>query len=292
MNAKNQQLLDTYRKSLAHPHPGFEAIVEAFLEKVGSREPNMADVRSWVKRKGYKASTMKKEYSVLRRLFIVNRLEWESKRGDAPAINEKDGIAQRLDPVLIREMIQMARGKLTSHSFEPTLAHRAYLALSTMWGLRRGEMTRITPASLDTKSSLIYVETEKKGRARWHYVPPQIMPVLLAWGFDIKLTPWQASALFLDWREMAGLELPPHIRRLGWHSIRGTLDYELLAAGLPVPDVAKFMRWRRDDSDMVSRYSSMAVIGRGETTRVLSVDEKKADLKVMEVHPFLKDWSE
>ncbi len=291
MNQRNQQLLDTYRKSLAHPHPGFEAIVEAFLEKVKG-EPTMADVRSWVRRKGYKASTMKKEYSVLRRLFIVNRLEWESKRGDAPAISEKDSIADRLDPAIIREMIQMARGKRTSFSFEPTLAHRAYLALSTMYGLRRSEMTRVIPKSIDTKSSLIYIESEKHSRDRWHYVPPEIMPVLLAWGFDIRLTDWQASALFIDWREMAGVELPPDQKRLGWHSIRGTLTYELQDAGLSRPDVSRFMRWRRRDDDMQDRYASMRVIGRGESTRVLSVDEKKADLKVMEVHPFLKDWSE
>jgi integrase len=234
------------------------------------------------------ASTLKKEWSVLRRLFLVNGLQWDAKRGDAPVVSERDGITQRLDAEIIREMIRIARGEQTSFAFAPTSAHKAYLALSTIFGLRRGEMTRITPKSIDTKGNLLYVETEKKGRARWHYVPSQIMPVLLDWGFDVQLTPWQASALFIDWREMAGVTLPESVRRLGWHAIRGTLDYELLAAGLPIPDVAKFMRWRRNETEMTMRYSSMQVIGKSGTTRVLSVDEKKADLKVMEAHPFLR----
>ncbi len=289
MNAKNQHLLDAYRKSLGQPHPEFEAVAEAFLAKL-NREPTMADVKAWTRRKNRKASTLKKEWGVLRRLFIVNGLQWEAKRGDAPMVSERDGITQRLDTEIVREMIRIARDQQASFSFAPTLVHKAYLALSTMYGLRRNEMVRVTPKSLDVKGSLIYVETEKHGRARWHYVPPEIMPVLRDWGFDVQLTPWQASALFVDWREMAGVQLPESVRRLGWHAIRGTLDYELLAAGLPTPDVAKFMRWRRNESDMVARYSSMSVISRSGTTRVLSVDERKADLAVMEVHPFLPSW--
>jgi integrase len=292
MNARNHQLLEAYRKSLGQPHPGFEAVAEAFLEKVGSREPTMADVLAWTRRKNRKSSTLLKEWRVLHRLFVVNGLRWDAKRGDAPAVNERDALTQRLDSDVVREMILIARERQASFSFAPTAAHKAFLALSTMWGLRRGEMARISPKSLDTKGSLIYVETEKHGPSRWHYVPPEVMVVLLGWGFDVQLSLDQASTLFVDWREMAGIKLPETIRRLGWHAIRGTLDYELQAAGLPVPDIARFMRWRRNASDMVARYGSMQVIGRSGTTRELSVDEKKADLKVMEVHPFLQSWIE
>lgn len=89
---------------------------------------------------------------------------------------------------------------------------------------------------------------------------------------------------------MAGVELPDNVSRLGWHAVRGTLDYELLAAGLSIPEVSNFMRWRRSDSNMALRYSSMQVIGRGGTKRMLSFDEKKADEAVLKVHPFLSAW--
>jgi len=268
------------------------AVAEAFLDKLGNKEPTMADVRSWIRRRGFRASTLRKEFGVLRRLFVVNGLKWEAKRGEAPKPSDKDGIAQRLDPDLIQEMISIARGKSPSVTSPPTLAHGAFLCLSTMWGLRRSELMEITPACLDTKGSLLYVATKKGGRARWHYVPPEIMVVLLSWGFSAKLTDWQVSQLFMDWREMAGVELPDSVHRLGWHAIRGTLDYELLAAGLSIPEVSNFMRWRRSDSNMATRYASMQVIGRGGSKRMLSFDERKADESVLRVHPFLKNWSE
>jgi integrase len=291
MNPKNQHLLETYKKSLARPHEGFEAVAEAFLDKVGNKEPSMADVRSWVRRKGYRPSTLRKEFGVLRRLFVVNGLKWEAKRGEAPKGSEKEETADRLGPNLIREMIGIARGRAPSSYIPPSPAHKAFLALSTMWGLRRGEMSGITPEFLDLKGSLLYVQTEKHGKARWHYVPPEIMPVLLEWGFKQRLTDWQTSALFVDWRAMAGLELPPGMNRLGWHAIRGTLSHELLAAGLSIPEVSKFLRWRRAESEMSLRYAGMNVLERSGITRVLSVDEQKADLRVLKVHPFLASWS-
>jgi integrase len=292
MNPKNTHLLETYKKSLARPHEGFEAVAEAFLDKVGNKEPTMADVRSWVRRKGFRPSTLRKEFGVLRRLFVVNGLKWEAKRGEAPKPSDKDGVAQRLDPELIREMISIARGKAPSTYIPPSLAHKAFLCLSSMWGLRRSELMEITPACLDTKGSLLYVATKKGGRARWHYVPPEIMAVLQEWGFKDHLTDWQVSQLFVDWRAMAGVELPDTVSRLGWHAIRGTLDYELLAAGLSIPEVSNFMRWRRNESEMTTRYASMQVIGRSGAKRMLAFDEKKADEAVLKVHPFLQAWRE
>lgn len=187
MNPKNQKYLEVYKKSLAHPHEGFEAIAEAFLDKLGNKDPGMADVRSWVRRRGFKPSTMRKEFGVLRRMFIVNKLPWESKRGEAPKPSDKDGIAQRLDPDLIREMILIVRGKAESATIPPTLAHEAFLCLSSMWGLRRSELMEIKPDCLDTKGSLLYVATKKGGRARWHYVPPEIMTVLLSLGVQCEV---------------------------------------------------------------------------------------------------------
>lgn len=292
MNAQNQRYLEVYQKSLSRPDHPFVAVAEAFLEKVGNREPTMKDARAWTHRRGLKVTTLRKEFGIIRRLFVVNKLPWEAKRGEAPKPSEKDSITQRLDPELIRDMISIARGKSPASYSSPTLAHKAYLCLSTMWGLRRSELMEIKPDCIDTKGDLLYVATKKGGRARWHYVPPEIMPVLLEWGFTERLTDWQVSQLFVDWRLMAGIDLPPNITRLGWHAIRGTLDYELLAAGLSIPEVSKFMRWRRSESEMSLRYASMSVIGRTGTSRVLSVDEKKADLRVMGIHPFLAAWKE
>jgi integrase len=290
MNPKNQKYLDTYRKSLARPHEGFEAIAESFLDSLGNRDPGMADVRSWMRRKGKKQSTLRKEFGVLRRLYVVCKLPWEAKRGEAPKPSDKDGVAQRLDPDLIREMISIARGKSTSSMLPPTPAHTVYLCLSSMWGLRRSEMVNIKPDCIDAKGGLLYVATLKGGRARWHFVPPEIMAVLQGWGFQERLTEWQVSQLFVDLRGMAGVELPASVSRLGWHAVRGTLDYELLAAGLSIPEVSNFMRWRRSDTNMTTRYASMQVIGRSGTKRMLAFDEKKADEAVLKVHPFLASW--
>lgn len=292
MSSKNQQYLDTYQKSLSRPDHPFVVIAESFLNKVGNREPSMDDVKSWTHRRNFRQSTLRKEYGIIRRLFVVNGLKWEAKRGEAPKPSDKDGVAQRLDPELIREMISIARGKAPSATTAPTLAHGAFLCLSSMWGLRRSELMEITPACLDTKGSLLYVATKKGGRARWHYVPPEIMAVLQEWGFKDHLTDWQVSQLFVDWRAMAGVELPDTVSRLGWHAIRGTLDYELLAAGLSIPEVSNFMRWRRNESEMTTRYASMQVIGRSGAKRMLAFDEKKADEAVLKVHPFLQAWRE
>lgn len=284
------QLLEKYRRALPNPDHQFADIALAFLEWLGDRPPTMANAHGWMrhqKARGRKSGTLRKEWGVLQRLYTVNGLAWEVKRGEAPAANEEDAWHPLLDPDVIMAMIRVSRGLIENHSdISPAPVHRCFLCLSTIWGLRRVEMSVMDPSFLDLKGQLVHVLTAKGGRARWHWIPPEIMPYLSEWGFVTRISVSQLSEVFVELRAMAGVEPG---QSLGWHSIRRSLAHHLLSSGLDEATVRRFLRWK-STGDMLMRYATAPMVGFSGKTRVLGVDDKKADMRVLERHPFLEYW--
>lgn len=283
---KNDSLLKKYAEALPRKDHPYAAVAEAFIRWLSGKQPEMTDVHAWIKHRkaaGYRSGTLRKEWGILQRLYTVNGIPWEAKRGEAPIINEDDLWHPRLDPEDIRAMIQAARA--CTRPLGPI--HQSFLCLSTIWGLRREEMVRMVPEYLDMKSELVYVETAKHGRARWHYVPPELMPYLSNWGFAESVTPFQVSRIFSQLKNSIGLKTD---KDLGWHSIRRELAEQFLANGIDPATAKRFLRWKIEGKEMVIRYATAPMIGRRGQSRVMAIDEKNADLKVLERHPFLECW--
>jgi len=240
-----------------------------------------------LKRKKYSDGTLNFVFRVIRTLYNRNSdalrkegIDWPFRRGETPQIRENKIVAPALDPDVIVEMIE----KMLTVGLPE---EKAFLALSTTFGLRREEMIELEPSDISIKDRSIHIKTLKHGRERTHLIPPQIVPALEGYSFDNHLSEF---ALLGIWYRIEWKINFPHQDQVGWHSIRRTLN-TLLMDQLPENTVMSFLRWKqRTSSHMPYRYSAQTFIGRDTTaTRVIG-EAKDVDGKVFQVHPFIKYW--
>ncbi len=153
-------------------------------------------------------------------------------------------------------------------------AEKFHLAMSTVYGLRRVELSRLSHESFE--DGTVKIATAKHGTPRKHLIPEEIKPVVRdalqshALGYSIS----SLTAMFRKLYDKAGLK---RNGKLGWHSIRRSLDTQLLDAGLNYYSVRDFLRWKASPSDMPSLYHHS--------------DPAAVDREVFEAHPFIACWS-
>lgn len=276
-NSINRALYLKYaRDFLVHSHGHFDRqSIDRYIEHLRSKK--MAD------------GTINFAFRVIRTMFKRNEeqlkvegVEWPYRHGEAPQIREDEIDAPALDPDFIRDMIAAVRKKGDAKD-------RAYLALSTTYGLRREELTRIMADDIKLADRTIHVATAKHGRERTHLIPEEIIPYLRAYDFAKPVT---LQELLLIWRRAEYYAGKKHIPRVGWHSVRRTLDTLLLDAGIPEFTVMSFMRWKqKTSSNMAFRYSAQKFVGgkQGTTTKLGSA-VLKVDEEIFSKHPFLEAW--
>lgn len=211
----------------------------------------------------YALNTVRVAGHVIHRLFQVAQVRFPLGKRWLPEVTDAD------KPVSSKaEIRQMIKAKLA-------LDELAFLALSTIYGLRREELKRIQKADIDYKNGTIFIRTCKHGDERTHILPKQITEVLKQHNFDKEYTPNMLSWIWHSIEKKSGL---PHKYGSGWHSIRRYLDTVLLEkAGLE--NTAIFLRWQ------ISRSSFMPL-------HYISKDTKQVDEEVFEVHPVLPLWEE
>lgn len=286
-----QELLDHYAAVLPEAAKKERlARVSAFLSWLGNDEPSAEAVTKWIARlkgAGYADGSLLKEWGILRALFRRNDLVWPFRAGDAPIIHEQNVYAPALDPQDIAAMVDVALGRQPSQGPKPDARHKCFLALATVWGLRREEMREMTPQNVDEKQSLLFVETVKHGRQRYHVIPTFIMPYLMEWGFKQAVSLPGLSLLFNHLKEMIGLKVS---MELGWHSIRRSAVSAAFDCGLNEPEVNSFYRWKRSGSNMALRYAASRVVGRSGERAEIGGSDRQLDEKVYSLHPFVKMW--
>lgn len=236
-----------------------------------------------LKRQKKSAGTINFAFRVIRTLFNVNKLDWAFRRGEAPQIRQQDEYKPALDPELVKVMIEAAKnGKLGA---SPT----CFLALSTVYGLRREELCDLEPSDVDLEADTIFISTIKFGRERYHLIPEEIKPYL-RYDFSQRYSLTQMSQLFWVVVNGAGLQaLKP--QRLGWHSMRRGLIFLLHRSGLDPFTVHHFMRFKRAaDRELAIdvRCHASHFVGL-EGTRMVT-EEPESDKEVFEKHPLLQFW--
>lgn len=249
----------------AERQPIDKAVVFRYLERL--------------RRQGYSDGSVNKAYRIVARLLKLNGLEILARK-DAPLIRETHVNAPALHPDVIRDMI-LARAQLPDR-------HAAFLAMGTVFGLRRSEILGLTKASFDWTSNLVFVASLKGSRQRYHSIPSEIREVLQAYDWDQVVTPYQANKVLWDIGEAVGVPLAG--TEANWHAIRRTLDTLLLdQPGLSEAAVRDFLRWKA--AGMTARYySARRFVGREGVTMVMGASEKEQDEKIFAVHPFLPCW--
>jgi len=283
-------LLERYASSLPDTRPKpYIARARAFLKWLGNKELSAENIRKWLdklKRDGYSEGTIAQDYAIIRRLVNVNGLPWPFRRSDAPLVSEQGIYAPALDPDDIKAMVNVVLGKEKSLTAAPRADHRAFLALSTIYGLRRIEMQEMSPEFLDEENQLLFVQTAKRGRQRYHLIPEIILPHLVDWGFERPMSSTGLSRLFDELKGMIGLKAD----EVGWHSIRRSAVRDAFEAGLSEPTVMSFYRWKRSTSDIALRYATSRIVGRGREYAALGLEDRRVDEAVFAVHPFLSFW--
>lgn len=149
---------------------------------------------------------------------------------------------------------------------------QAYLVLSSVYGLRRVEMTTV---DIKLPESKLIVKTAKHGEWREHLVPENLKPYLESYN------PYSIATLSLIYNALASAAGVQRQVRENWHSVRRLLDTELIKAGPPHVSgpawylmVKHFMRWNLPSGDMAAYYFSA----------------QDVDKEIFSVHPFLGRW--
>jgi len=150
----------------------------------------------------------------------------------------------------------------------------AYLALATTYGLRRGEMSKMSDKCVCGVKEL-RVETLKGGPVTVHKVPDEIRKHLN--GFET-IDDRYMSRKFNAICNRVGLR---NKKGYGWHSIRRRLATELITRGLPSLTVVRYMRW--SDAWMKGELGMLGIYVKKEQGTI--------DEEVFKIHPFLEYWN-
>jgi integrase len=288
------KLLNTYAKNLSSSGKTrnlYLRFVRDFLDECDSDfdrqaiESHMDSLR----KKGYSDGTINLRFRAIRTMANRNKIEWPFQRGDAPQIREDTIQAPALHPNTILHLIEAVKSGGDETERDPTerATERAFLALSTTYGLRKIEMSHLEARDVNIIDRTIHIMTAKHGRERTHLIPEAILPYLEEHDFSQTMSEFK---LFCLWHRIEARIAMKHIERVNWHSIRRTLD-TLLLRQLPETDVMSFMRWKqRTSSHMPFRYSAIKFVGEeGETTEVIG-EALDVDSRVFAVHPFIEHW--
>lgn len=258
----------------------------AFAGWLGDREPSPELVTEYVavrQAEGYAPGSVNADFRVIRRMFMLADLPWAFSRGDAPKIGEQDLFTPSLAPEVIEKLIQVSRTL--------SIEHQAFLCLSTTYGMRRVELAEVKPTSFSWDSNLLFVETAKKGRQRYHMIAPEIRPIL-------ERNKWRRRSLsyltkaFVQIKKAAGL-VGPSWEEIGYHSIRRSLVI-LLDRSKALSDVQmdQFMRWHRSSSNMRQRYAASTEVGLEGARPLEAFQDEDLDREVFTLNPWLKLWEE
>lgn len=207
-------------------------------------------------------------------LFRMNGLKLPVKLPKSSArgrmITMEDRIKFEHGEVL--HLIQTAKA-----SKDPKLC--AYMALSSIYGLRVSEIASIEKKDIHPGKKTILIRTKKGGVPTEHKVPDQIAPFLFHFDFPPVQT-YQLNELFKELALKAGIEVPP---RKSWHAVR----HGVVTACQSLRDE----EGRRNlDDDTIFRFFRWA----GGTTMNIYVtpDSGDVDLRIFKHHPFLQCWGE
>ena len=229
----------------------------------------------------YKPGSVKHSFGVLRSMFVVNGLGWPFRRGEGPQIGERDEYKPSLE--MWMEPLIRASAKLQPR-------HRAFLALSSIYGLRRGEIQEIGLHSFDWESGLVYVKTEKHGRERYHLIPEEIMPHLKAYEWP-RVSASGVSVVFQALKAAAGIS-HEFGKRASYHGIRHAIDAVFVDAGWSEFNINKYMRWKDSSQSMPRRYASRTVLGLDSTRVEVGIADADLDRRAFELLPWLPVWKE
>jgi integrase len=149
-----------------------------------------------------------------------------------------------------------------------------FLALSSVYGLRRGELQRIRPEDFDWDTSTLFVHTEKGGDQRKQLLASAIVPLLKECDFSRQYSDFGMSKIWWQIEQKAGID---HELDTNWHAARRYANTCLREIwGEDAIQIKIFMRWRTSSGDISDRYYHR--------------DPLTVDSEVLARHPVVELW--
>jgi len=235
-----------------------------------------------LRRSNFSEGTVNFHFRLVRTLFGRNHVDWPFNRGEAPMVSKAKLVKPAYSPDLIIKFIK-------STIKNGTAEEKAFLALSTTFGLRRTELVHLGQGDVMVKERLLHIATAKHGEERHHLIPEEIVPYLEAWDFSTKLSESFMSSLVYRIEFRAGEN---HFNRVGWHSTRRALN-TCLRKVLDRDKVVRFMRWTASEATSMSdTYIADMTVGLNGAVTHEAANAARSDREIFDVHPFLKYWKQ
>ncbi len=238
-----------------------------FMRSVShEQEPTADELRQFMAKlsKSLRPQSLEVVQDVLRALYRANEWHFPLGKSDLPRVGQvNQPVLSRQD---VRRMIQATRNFGDGEQ-------KACLVLSTIYGLRRAEISQM--CATDIGENTIFIRTLKRGVQRQHLVPSLVQRYLL--DHD-----WRGCGLTKAWYifheicNLAGIRVP---RGGNWHSIRRALATCLIENGASEINVARFLRWKISSGG-----------GFGVLPAYVRISDDKVDEAIFAVHPFLSYW--
>lgn len=229
------------------------------------------------RKQGISDRTLAKEFNHLKKLAETNHYAWPFSKEDVPRSTE-DVYAPTFS---VQEVEQLIRSWPVLSNTE-----RFYLACSTTWGLRSGELVMIRKRDFNITSILIHKEKREKNMKR--LIPEQLKPIFLNVRPSLKSVS-SASGLFARICKKAEIKRQ---RRQSFHSIRHSLTTVLswaLAENKMDPSlIGEWMGWSKARTG--STFGGSPMVGTYRKNEIVSEDPFWLDRLIIPIHPFLKLW--
>lgn len=209
--------------------------------------------------------------SVLRPIKLMAEIQgWDFPRLSMPKVRDSDMRRPLLSAGEVCLLIRRGKEVLVGREL-------AYVALSTTYGLRRGELGTVGLKKDGEGNGSVVVRTVKGGPETKHIIPYEIKEYLEMYS---GIGDNYVTKVFGQIMRKCDIELngPGY----GWHSVRRALVTGLVGAEVGMLNIVRFMRWSdrhlRSEFDMVAVYACR--------------DQGKIDRAIFEAHPFLNFWKE
>ncbi len=240
---------------------------------------DVVDYLEWCRRQGFAQNSIN---TMLRPLKLLSQIQgWQFPKLAMKKVEETEVHRPMFKREEVEEMIRVGKQRLNEREL-------AVLAMSTIYGMRRGEMAR--PNEPDIKLERIEVEnngsgmvefggkikvyTTKGGPKTEHLIPKEVAVYLE------DFEPYCIGKMSSEFRQMIARMDIRCSSGYGWHSIRRCLATELLLANVSMLNIVRFMRW--SDALVKGSFSMLALYARKDQTRI--------DVEIFKNHPFLKCW--
>ena len=237
--------------------------IDRFVSVCGEKkEYDRADVVKFVgslRSSGMKQTSINTVLKAIRLLFQIQG--WVMPKISMPKIRESDISRPVMSAVDLRALISKAKEVCREEEL-------ACLCLSTVYGLRREEITEV---EIGEK---VKVNTLKGGRVVEHEIPEGLRKYLRGYR---RVGIRHMTRIF---KSIVKKCQNGYVLGGGWHSIRRSLATELVMSEVSVLNIMRFMRW--SEASMKGELGMLSVYAKKDQTRV--------DEAVFKVHPFLSEW--